>query len=459
MKRCLALDSFRGYLILGVIFAYLMPREGLPSWLYAAKHGLGASDLLFPGLLFCLGVAIPLSMEKRLPQGEPVSVEEANQHVAQWVSAAGRLVLRASLLVGVAYVLPNLARAPEAPIFFVLLCLVLVRLDEKQETASLVLNCIGIAAIGIALLKVGFARSPDKFFLILGFNALAGGLTFLFARKSSSSRLMMMLIWGLILIVGQQQGWVRQMVQWRVLGELQPLALLKFQLVVLPGIALGDALLHSNEKSPKMDRWPMLLNSLFGLVGICLTVWAANSGELEYGFVLCTLLGINAIWFAHPWSFMRSVQSWGWGLLLIGMLLVPMGGVHAGPGTLSYMLLAAGVGTMVFGLIWALTLFTRVGRVAVSEEALRELALDRSEFAAQPEPRQGYVALGGQNPLVAYMAVVCLAISLPRLTGLEAWHQAQKWGLGEETAYAAALTLTIGALAAGLTRLGLRLRA
>lgn len=457
-ERCHALDVFRGFVVLAVIFARLMPISGLPDWIYGSTRGFGGVDLLFPALLLSMGASLPLALNHRLPQRLPETIEESNQHVGQWISAYGHVLIRSALLLALAYVLPNLAHSTVPFVFFIALCLVFVRLSNKFESQSLILNCLGVAAVLLGLFTQGFGRPPDRYLVILGFNALAGAITYMVARKSQHLRLIMTLGWGLIWIVGQQPGWVNQMLGWRVFGGLQPLDLLKYQLIVLPGVAIGEVLLRT-PREENLDRWPQLINSFFGVVGVGLCLWAVTSNEFEYAFVLCALLAANAIWFAEPWPVMRATQAWGWGLVLVGLLVAPMGGIHAGRTSIGYLLLTAGVCVLVFAVVWAVTLFARTGRVLVSEGSLRELALSRVEFGDEPAPRQGFVALLGQNPLLGYLVLTCLAYSVPRIVGLEAWHERQLWGVYEESGYAAGLTLGVAAIAAGAARVGLKLRA
>ncbi|MEQ1934958.1 MAG: DUF5009 domain-containing protein [Fimbriimonadaceae bacterium] len=404
-ERCHGLDVFRGFVILGVVFSRLMPVAGLPGWVYGARQGFGAVDLLFPAVLFCLGASIPLALSRRLPEGLPETIEESNQHIGRWISAYGHVLLRSALVLGLAYVLPNVSGPVMSLVYFFALGLIFVRLREKFEAQSLVLNCLGVAAVVIGLLTQGYSKPPDRYLVILGFNALAGAVTYMVARNSQHFRLVMTLIWGLIWIVGQQAGWVHQMLEWRVFGGLQPLALLKFQLIVLPGVAIGEALLLARSESPSPDRWPQLINSLFGVVGVGLSLWAASSGEFEYALILCSLLAANAIWFAQPWPLIRATQAWGWGLVLVGFLMSPLGGVRPAAVSLGYLLIATGVIVLLFAFVWAVALFARTGRVSVSEGSLRELVLNRVEFGVQPGPRQGFVALVGQNPLLAYLAL------------------------------------------------------
>jgi len=73
--RLACLDAFRGFDILVMIFVnYIAGMSGIPFILRHAKAEMDAytiTDLVFPGFLFIVGVAIPLSLMKRIQAGDP----------------------------------------------------------------------------------------------------------------------------------------------------------------------------------------------------------------------------------------------------------------------------------------------------------------------------------------------------------------------------------------------------
>src|SRR4030043_747940 len=74
--RLASLDAFRGFDILVMIFVnYIAGMSGIPFLLQHAKADMDTftlTDVVFPGFLFIVGVAIPLSLEKRLALSEPI---------------------------------------------------------------------------------------------------------------------------------------------------------------------------------------------------------------------------------------------------------------------------------------------------------------------------------------------------------------------------------------------------
>jgi heparan-alpha-glucosaminide N-acetyltransferase len=75
-ERLASLDAFRGFDILVMIFVnYISGMPGIPFFLRHAETYMDTftlTDVVFPGFLFIVGVAIPLSLEKRLALGEPL---------------------------------------------------------------------------------------------------------------------------------------------------------------------------------------------------------------------------------------------------------------------------------------------------------------------------------------------------------------------------------------------------
>jgi predicted acyltransferase len=73
-ERLACLDAFRGFDILAMTFVnYIAGMTAIPFILRHAKADMDAytlSDVVFPGFLFIVGVAIPLSLQKRIDQGD-----------------------------------------------------------------------------------------------------------------------------------------------------------------------------------------------------------------------------------------------------------------------------------------------------------------------------------------------------------------------------------------------------
>jgi len=73
LKRVLSIDVMRGITLILMLFVNDLYMPGVPSWLGHMKadfDGMGLADWVFPGFLFMIGMSIPISVAKRISQGE-----------------------------------------------------------------------------------------------------------------------------------------------------------------------------------------------------------------------------------------------------------------------------------------------------------------------------------------------------------------------------------------------------
>ncbi|MGB9990964.1 DUF5009 domain-containing protein [Massilia sp. SM-13] len=99
-QRLLSLDAFRGFIILAMIWVnYIAGMPGIPYWLEHAgpkADGITLPDLVFPGFLFIVGIAVPLSLHRAIGRVD--------------AALLGRLLWRAASLMVAGVVLANLYR-------------------------------------------------------------------------------------------------------------------------------------------------------------------------------------------------------------------------------------------------------------------------------------------------------------------------------------------------------------
>ena len=82
MKRLLSLDVLRGLSIFGMVLSGTIPfKDGLPAWMFHAQcppplhefnpniAGITWVDLVLPVFIFCMGVAIPLALTRKITNG------------------------------------------------------------------------------------------------------------------------------------------------------------------------------------------------------------------------------------------------------------------------------------------------------------------------------------------------------------------------------------------------------
>ncbi len=159
-ERLASLDAFRGFDILVMIFVnYLAGMPAIPFLLRHAPTEMDAytlTDVVFPGFLFIVGAAIPLSLEKRLGRGDPL------------IRILGRLFVRTAGLLFLGIVMVNAGRFDATAtglskeLWFFLVYLAVVALwntypktdDVRRRRFSAVLR-IG-AAVLLAVLAIVF---------------------------------------------------------------------------------------------------------------------------------------------------------------------------------------------------------------------------------------------------------------------------------------------------------------
>ena len=220
-ERLASLDAFRGFDILVMIFVnYIAGMPGIPFFLQHAKADMDTftlTDVVFPGFLFIVGVAIPLSLGKRLALGEPL-----------W-KILRRIGLRTAglLFLGVLFVNENryseasTGKSRDLWYFLALMATVLLWMTyPKTESRSKGRLYLGLRS-GAAILLLGLViiwrgQNPDGTFSwlrhswwgilgMIGWTYLAGSLLYLLA-KGDRAALMGGLGFMVALYIGARHG-------------------------------------------------------------------------------------------------------------------------------------------------------------------------------------------------------------------------------------------------------------
>jgi len=294
-ERLASLDAFRGFDILVMIFVnYIAGMPGIPFFLRHAEADMDAftlTDVVFPGFLFIVGAAIPLSLEKRLALGEPL------------LKILRRIILRTAglLFLGVLFVNEN--RYAEAATgmsrdlwyFLALMATVLLWMTyPKTESASkrrLYLGLrTGAAVLLLILVIIWRGQNPDGSISwlrhswwgilgMIGWTYLGGSLVYLLA-KGSRAALVGGLGFQVALYIGARHG---------VLDFLNPVndfvqigSIFGSHLaVVTAGMLVGTLFVPA--KSEMKSRARIAWMAIFG------------SGLLAAGFLLRPLHGFSKI--------------------------------------------------------------------------------------------------------------------------------------------------------------------
>ncbi|XLZ72661.1 DUF5009 domain-containing protein [Massilia sp. SR12] len=111
MQRLASLDAFRGFIILAMIWVnYIAGMPGSPAWLQhtgPTADGIGVPDLVFPGFLFIVGVAIPLALRRAATEGMRVPLFGKLLWRSASLMLAGMVLLNAERYDATAALLPR----------------------------------------------------------------------------------------------------------------------------------------------------------------------------------------------------------------------------------------------------------------------------------------------------------------------------------------------------------------
>ena len=409
-ERALGLDAFRGLLLLAMTFAFTIPPWGpFPAWMYHAQippseaavyvnqAGLTWRDMLFPGFIFTMSAAIPITMGARLAKGMPYP------QIAWIAIRRGALLLLFSLLIG--HVNPywtgdytkigNLAA-----IFGVLVCFaffVRVPRDTSPRTARM-LRYTAWAGVATVLFVIpswyGQSFSPvrqDGIIGALAFLTVAGTLIWLFTRGNVLARLAIIPIVVAGRSLAPHVDWIGSAWYWSPAAWLYQPWLLDLLLITIPGTIVGDQLVHWMKRpTDEPVRWTTARLSAIAALGLSVPV-VLSVGLYQRRFPLETAAAVIVLSVAavvltrRPASARDFVLMRLWQCaavcLAVGALIEPLeGGIRKDPQTLGYLVLMAGTATALLASLLILADVFKPG-----QRVLRP------------------IADVGQNPLFAYV--------------------------------------------------------
>jgi len=317
--RLVSLDAFRGLVILAMTLVnYLAGVKNIPAW---AKHlppeqeGYTFVDVVFPGFLFIVGVAIPLALHKRMARGE------------SGFSLLRRVVTRSAALLFVGVIMVNSsyysadATGLSKSLWFLLAMLAVVALWNSYPAAA--------------------PRLKQRIFL--GLRALAAlvlaGLLIAFRGQNAEGQ-----------VVWLQHAW------WGILGLIGwaylvcCLAYLAFRgsSVALMGMLGFLIALYIGDKHGVLD-W---LGPIRGFVGV-----GPVLGSTAANVMIGVLVGNSFVGEAaalRPAVRVRFLLGFGLGLYLAGTLLRPLHGINKIAATDSYTLVTGGLCCLAFLLVYCL---------------------------------------------------------------------------------------------------------
>lgn len=329
LARLASLDAFRGLVILAMTFVnYLAGVSHIPAW---AKHlppdqdGYTFVDVVFPGFLFIVGVAIPLALHKRMARGESL------------LSLLRRALARSASLLFVGVIMVNTSYYSA---------------DAAGVSKSLWFLLAMLAVVALWNIYPADAP-PGRKRLFLGLRILAAlvlaGLLVVFRGKNGAGQVVWLQHswWGILGLI----GWAYLVCCLAYLG-------LRGNSVGLMG-ALGFLLaVYVGDKHGVLD-WLGPVNNFVG-VGKVLGSTAAN-------VMIGVLVGncfVGEAAARTAFARARFFLLFGLGLYLAGTLVRPLHGINKNAATDAYTLVAGGICCLCFLLVYCVMDIARLRRWA-----------------------------------------------------------------------------------------------
>ncbi|MDI9400565.1 MAG: hypothetical protein ACOX2U_09370 [Limisphaerales bacterium] len=291
IARLESLDVFRAIMLLLILFLYdASTLKSAPSWIFDMVKGqdkFGLIDLVLPGFLFAMGMAVPYALETRRQKGDPL-----------W-SVSLHVALRTVALLVMGVFLVNY---------------------EGMGKSSLPAEWLGIGLV-ISFFLIWNDYEKAKGYLIYGLRAIgiAGLVWFCYQYKAKGGGGFNFKSWGLLGVLGWSYLLCAVVILFTRLNLLLSLiaAALAIALATLPNTGLI--------KQFHLHQWAYLvpgggIHAAFALVGAMAGVLVHRFGEkasfnktllpMLLGLAVAALLA--AYWARHQWIISRTAATPTW---------------------------------------------------------------------------------------------------------------------------------------------------
>lgn len=369
-KRAFSLDALRGLFLLSMTFGFTIGNESLPAWMYHRQFnpqggliptfGISWRDLAYASFLFTMAAAIPLTLTRRMENGEvELGIVFASFRRAFMLLVFALLVAHSNtFFLGYTDTGRLLAL-----LGFGLMWLVFTRRRKDwNATRYKILNRIGwvgiIAFLAFSPLLYGktftFARNDD-IITGLAFAALSGSLVWYFTRTKLPWRLAILAAVAAMYLGSRRDGWLSQFWYASPFPDLFDPGMLSLLTVVIPGTIAGDLLLRWMRGGEPREGAPRSWSG--GRIGMLSAICIAITPIVVFGLynrwvgettlIVIGLLCAGVYFVRGPRSsgeiLLRSLYLWGSLWLVLGLFLEPSeGGIRKVPETLSYFFTVTG---------------------------------------------------------------------------------------------------------------------
>ncbi len=318
--RLSSLDAYRGLVILTMTYVnYISGMKGIPAWAQHmpgdARDGYTFVDLVFPGFLFIVGVAIPLALHRRMSEGKSL-----------WPLVCRILLRSASLIfVGVITVNGSAFNAEATGM-------------SRALWFFLAMVCV------MAVWNIYPANpSPRRKKLFFALRIVAGLelaiLLFIFRGKNSDGQIVWLQHswWGILGLI----GWAYLVASFAYLAVRGNSTGLMAVLGFLIALYIGD-------KHGALD-W---LGPVHDFIGVGQVLGSTASSVVMGTLVGNCFVGPNAS--LSTFARARFMFLFGLGLYVAGELIRPVHGINKNAATDSYSLVSGGICCLCFLLVYLL---------------------------------------------------------------------------------------------------------
>ena len=439
-ERALGLDAFRGFLLLAMTFAMTIPFGPFPTWMYhmqnpppsgefAAIAGLTWRDLMFPGFLFTMSAAIPITNSLRLAKG------------MSYPGVIFTMLKRAGLLMLFAWIIGHVnpywtedytRRGNLMAIAGFLICwpIFMRKLPQWSEQTARNVKRVGFALAAVLLFagpliygKQFSLERRDGIIASLAFCSLLAVCIWLATRTRPQLRLGIIALIAAAKLASTSGGWVQNVWSATPAAWLYESWYLELMIIVLAGTIAGDLLVQWMKPRPASDAqlaWPTPRLLLIAAVAAAFTPIALvglfnRNGPVTAGITIVLAIA-GAFLFLQPRTERDRVLSklfaWAAFWIVLGMILEPFeGGIKKVPQTLSYLVLTAGL-----------------------SQAMLIVALILTDVLAGTKRVMKPLVDIGQNPLLAYVVFMLFLNHIAWATGIggigtKVWWEATIRGL------------------------------
>lgn len=450
MVRFSALDALRGLAILAMCFSGRIPWGNLPAWMYHAQtpppdfqvsestFGITWVDLVFPFFLFAMGAAIPLAYSQRRPSGPG------------WLVAIG--VLQRGILLGIFAVIvqhirpEQISASPSLQTHWLAIALffaVAVAFAKWPKAVppklAIAMRVLGWLCLVVAMLQLPFRSgrgfdigNSDTIIMVLAHVSVTGTAIWWLTRESHLARLAAIGIMAALFLGRAESDFASLIWNWTPAGWAYDFEFQKYLLILLPGTIAGDLYLasKSHEESPS---WHVLRRLGIAAIGLGLPMFLVyslfgreHSWSMSGALIAsCVVPALALKAQSADERLVRGLAHWGAALLPIGVLLEPLGGGirKDSPSTISYFFVTAG---LAFFFLAALTVIVR---------------------GTSKRNPTSWLAEVGMNPMLAYVAITNLSVSVFAVTGIAGWVEHQGYSPWQLTLFAGVQTLFVGLIA------------